>query len=302
MHFLLSSMSVVYVLTTHIPEDGGDDATVEQIRKRNKWDNDDYVCRGLILKGYVTSKKQHVVGSTVDGNVVVNLKFAEVIRLPRSKAKNLSEKRQGNLSLLDMLSIPRLLDSLQSLDLTNVSSIPKGTEDIGGSVVPEVVTDEVVQQPEYELRKSKKNRTPKDFGPEFQLYLIKGTRDEKEAINDEMESIMGNNTWVLADLPLVFGGYTDASGNQNTEENSYKVAGSLSAVSKEAEWLKNFLLEILLWVKPMARISIRCDSAATLAKGYSQMYNGKSRHLGVRHSMIRELITNGVISIKFVRS
>nr|GEU86967.1 zinc finger, CCHC-type [Tanacetum cinerariifolium] len=32
------------------------------------------------------------------------------------------------------------------------------------------------------------------------------------------------------------------------------------------------------------------------------MYNGKSRHLGVRHSMIRELITNGVISIEFVRS
>ncbi|GJY38717.1 hypothetical protein Tco_0425081 [Tanacetum coccineum] len=51
MHFLLSSMSVVYVLITPIPEDGGDDATVEQIRKRVKWDNDDYVCRGLILNG-----------------------------------------------------------------------------------------------------------------------------------------------------------------------------------------------------------------------------------------------------------
>ncbi|GJR64429.1 hypothetical protein Tco_0010494 [Tanacetum coccineum] len=42
MHFLLSSMSVVYVLTTPIREDGGDDATVEQIRKRAKWDDDDY--------------------------------------------------------------------------------------------------------------------------------------------------------------------------------------------------------------------------------------------------------------------
>ncbi|GJZ10812.1 zinc finger, CCHC-type containing protein [Tanacetum coccineum] len=49
-------------------------------------------------------------------------------------------------------------------------SIPKGTEDIGGSVVPEVVTDE-----EQWMR--------------------------KEAIIDEMDSIMGNNTWVLADLP-----------------------------------------------------------------------------------------------------
>ncbi|GJX64858.1 retrovirus-related pol polyprotein from transposon TNT 1-94 [Tanacetum coccineum] len=51
MHFLLSSMSVVYVLTTPVPDDGGDNPTVEQVRKRAKWDNDDYVCRGLILNG-----------------------------------------------------------------------------------------------------------------------------------------------------------------------------------------------------------------------------------------------------------
>nr|GEV46604.1 zinc finger, CCHC-type [Tanacetum cinerariifolium] len=51
MHFLLSSMSVVYVLTTPSSEDGGNDATVEQILKRAKWDNDDYICRGLILNG-----------------------------------------------------------------------------------------------------------------------------------------------------------------------------------------------------------------------------------------------------------
>ncbi|GKC02773.1 hypothetical protein Tco_0994383, partial [Tanacetum coccineum] len=39
---LLSSMSVVYVLTTPMPKDGGDNPTVEQARKRAKWDNDDY--------------------------------------------------------------------------------------------------------------------------------------------------------------------------------------------------------------------------------------------------------------------
>ncbi|GJT28643.1 zinc finger, CCHC-type containing protein [Tanacetum coccineum] len=64
-----------------------------------------------------------------------------------------------------------------------------------------VVTEEVVQQLEPKLRKSKRNRTSKNFGPEFQLYLIKETRDEKEAINDEIDSIIINNTWVLADLP-----------------------------------------------------------------------------------------------------
>ncbi|GKE66275.1 hypothetical protein Tco_1520436 [Tanacetum coccineum] len=49
-HFLLSNMSVIYMLTTHIPEDG-ENATIKQIRRRNKWDNHDYVSRGLILNG-----------------------------------------------------------------------------------------------------------------------------------------------------------------------------------------------------------------------------------------------------------
>nr|GFA98196.1 zinc finger, CCHC-type [Tanacetum cinerariifolium] len=50
-HFMLSIMSVVYVLTTPMSEDGGENPTVEKFRKRAKWDNDDYVCRGLILNG-----------------------------------------------------------------------------------------------------------------------------------------------------------------------------------------------------------------------------------------------------------
>ncbi|GKC47701.1 zinc finger, CCHC-type containing protein [Tanacetum coccineum] len=58
--------------------------------------------------------------------------------------------------------------------------IPNGTEDIGGSVVPEEVTEEIVQQPELKLKKSKGNRTPRNVRPEFQLYLIEGTRDEMD--------------------------------------------------------------------------------------------------------------------------
>ncbi|GKF00461.1 hypothetical protein Tco_0023811, partial [Tanacetum coccineum] len=50
------------------------------------------------------------------------------------------------------------------------------------------------------------------------------------------------------------------------------------------------------------RLPVASCCAATLAKTYSQIYNGKSRHLGVRHSMICKLITNGVISIEFMRS
>nr|GEV23654.1 hypothetical protein [Tanacetum cinerariifolium] len=320
--------------------------------------------------------------------------------------------------------------------------IPNETEYISGSVVLKEVTKKVAQQPESELRKSKRNRTPNNFRPEFQLYLIEETKDEKEAINDEMDSIMGNNTWVLADLPLccrplvckrifkrklkyhktadcddinsqsdyssngcedsfpeckfdesskgvivylyfddmlIFGTdqvqvdltkeflssrfsikdigkadvilvstlmdiskklllnngqavsqleysriigylmyamtcirpniafamgklsrYTSNPDTQrcNTEDNSstsgwvFLLGGETAG--KEAEWLTNLLLEILLWVKRIAPISIRYDSATTLARDYSQMYNGKSRHLGVKYSMIHKLITNKV--------
>ncbi|GJW24583.1 hypothetical protein Tco_0038394 [Tanacetum coccineum] len=62
-------------LNTPIPDDG-DDATVEQIKKRNKWENDDYVCRGIILNvicalrslsrcRIVTSQSNNVVGPSV---------------------------------------------------------------------------------------------------------------------------------------------------------------------------------------------------------------------------------------------
>ncbi|GKE21616.1 zinc finger, CCHC-type containing protein [Tanacetum coccineum] len=41
---------------------------------------------------------------------------------------------------------------------------------------------------------------------------------------------------------------------------------ALAAAGKEAEWLKNLLLDIPLWSKPLTLISIRYDNAATLAK------------------------------------
>nr|GEU79512.1 zinc finger, CCHC-type [Tanacetum cinerariifolium] len=103
--------------------------------------------------------------------------------------------------------------------------------------------------------------------------------------------------------PSVLEGYIDASWISNTEDNS-STSGwvfLLATAGKEAEWLRNLIIEIPLWSKHIAPILIRCDSAATLANAYNQMYNRKPRHLGVRHRMIRELIKNGVLSIEFLR-
>ena len=48
MHFLLTTLKVVYVLSTPMPEEK-EDETPAEIWKRCKWENDDYICRGNIL-------------------------------------------------------------------------------------------------------------------------------------------------------------------------------------------------------------------------------------------------------------
>ena len=77
---------------------------------------------------------------------------------------------------------------------------------------------------------------------------------------------------------------------------------ALSTTGKEAKWLRNLIYQIPWWLKPISPISKHCDSVATLAKAYSKVYNGKSLHLGVRHSMVREMATHGIIYFVFVRS
>nr|GEX58289.1 zinc finger, CCHC-type [Tanacetum cinerariifolium] len=344
----------------------------------------------------------------------------------------------------DLVAINSIIESRDDIfDEHRFLSVPRpsqmslkdGTEDSGGSAVSERITEEVVQQHESELRKRKRHRTPKDFGPEFQLYLIEGSRDGisdqhfhgfnvkddpktfdeamksqnvafwKEAINDEMDSIMRNNTWVLTDLPpgcrplgckwifkrnqkvdgtiekfkerLVIQGFKQKSGidyfdtyalmdvkttflNGKLEEEVYMnqplgfimhgnenkvcklIKSSIKHESNDIAISQSYYIEKVLKkfnysdctpvstpldtcekLMPKKGLAVsqfkysrviscliyamtctRPDSAfvvgkpssvATLAKAYSQMYNGKSRHLGVRHSMIHELITNEVV-------
>nr|GEV67108.1 zinc finger, CCHC-type [Tanacetum cinerariifolium] len=335
-HFMLSSMSVVYVLTTPIPEN----PTVKQVKKRAKWDNDDYVYRGLILNDFKHTLKylkeeltlielgsnlcieeslrvqdsDKPKGNNVIGPSVVNMvehnnssrhndkkgkrKHHDTRANPNKKPKvtcwkcgkpghlkkdckasNVGNKANGsnskgskdgssnplkgqnmfnkshqiyyvtyvseaffvqdddvawlnivfdnigsafmstsklNNSILwharlgyvqfKMMQDMSMDGSISAIDIdtekSQVLSIPrpsqrslvKGTEDSGGSVVFERVTDGIVQQSEPKLKKRKRHRTPKDFGPEFQLYLIEGTSliihqiDVKTAFsNEELE-------------------------------------------------------------------------------------------------------------------
>ena len=77
---------------------------------------------------------------------------------------------------------------------------------------------------------------------------------------------------------------------------------ALENAGTEAEWLRNLLADIPKWDKPLPSISLHCDSQATIACARNKIYNGKKRHIRLRHNIVRQLISNGVIVMEFVGS
>ncbi|GKD74010.1 zinc finger, CCHC-type containing protein, partial [Tanacetum coccineum] len=221
------------------------------------------------------------------------------------------------------VSINSIIESRDAIfDENRFSSIPRPKDIIPNS--DESQRDDHSDDVPNEIpepRKGKRVRKAKSYGFDFQLYLVEGSRDQKESIDDEIGSIMENNTWVLSDLPPgckplgfrqkekidYFDTYVPVARittirlllalaaihnlvihlmnvkiaflNGDLEEEVYmkKPEGfimpgnehkfvALAVAGKEAEWLRNLVHEILIWPKPIAPISIRCDSAPTMAK------------------------------------
>ncbi len=140
-----------------------------------------------------------------------------------------------------------------------------------------------------------------DYGLSYLGYpsILEGHADASWISNSDDHTSTTGWVFLLGGGAISWSSKKQACITLSTMESEFV---ALFAAGKEAEWLRNLVYEIPLWSKPIAPISILCDNAAALAKAYSQVCNDKCRHLGVRHSMVRELIMNGVISVQFVRS
>ncbi|CAL9233327.1 unnamed protein product [Arabidopsis halleri] len=77
---------------------------------------------------------------------------------------------------------------------------------------------------------------------------------------------------------------------------------ALELAGQEAEWLRNLLADFPMMGRPCPSVSMRCDSQAAIAVAMNALYNGKKRHIRMRHKVIRSLIEAGVLSLEFVRS
>ena len=77
---------------------------------------------------------------------------------------------------------------------------------------------------------------------------------------------------------------------------------ALDKAGEEAEWLRQFLEDIPIWPKLVLAICIYCDSQSEIGRAQNDMYNDKSGHIRRRHNIVRQLLSNGIISIDYIKS
>ena len=76
----------------------------------------------------------------------------------------------------------------------------------------------------------------------------------------------------------------------------------LDKAGEKSEWLRHFLEDIPIWPQPVPAICIHCNSQSTIGRAQSHIYNGKSRHIRRRHNTLRQLLSNGIMTIEYIRS
>ncbi|XP_071939234.1 uncharacterized protein [Coffea arabica] len=77
---------------------------------------------------------------------------------------------------------------------------------------------------------------------------------------------------------------------------------ALELIGTEAEWLRNFLANIPSTKDLLPPVSIHCDCQAAIAIAKNKSYNCKSRHMRLRHDVVKQLLRDGIISIDYVKS
>ena len=77
---------------------------------------------------------------------------------------------------------------------------------------------------------------------------------------------------------------------------------ALEKACTKAEWLRYLLADLPISVKPPTSVYIHCDCQAAIVKAKSKIYNGKNKHIRLRHNIIKQLLESGVVSLDYVKS
>nr|GEX29281.1 zinc finger, CCHC-type [Tanacetum cinerariifolium] len=150
-------MSVVYVLTNPMPDDGGDNPTMDQVRRRAKWDNDDYVCRGLIVNGmfnslfdiYQNVETSKELWDTLEAKYMAEDASIKKFLISNFKNYKITDSRPVLKQYIELIGMLRshihIEESLKVLDIDK----PKGNNVSGPSVVNMVEHNNSSRKPRH---------------------------------------------------------------------------------------------------------------------------------------------------------
>ena len=240
----------------------------------------------------------------------------------------------GRIKLGQSHYIDKVLNRFKLQDLTPISSPMeqgmKFTKHTGkpisqleyAKIIGSLMYAMTCTRPDIAFAVGKLSRFTSNPGPQHWLAIRRVLRYLKGTINYGI---------TYSGEPPILEGYSDASWITNEEDNSSTSGwvfvyggGAISWASKkqmviadstmsaefialasaanEAEWLRNLMFEIPLLPKPISPVAIHSDCTTALGRAYSQVYNGKSRHIALRHSLVQDLIIHGVITLDYVNT
>nr|GEZ09746.1 zinc finger, CCHC-type [Tanacetum cinerariifolium] len=133
-----------------------------------------------------------------------------------------------------------------------------------------------------------------DYGLTYSGYpsVIEGYFDASWINNMEDHSSTSGWVFLLGGGVISWASKKQTCITRSTMESEFV---ALAVASNEAEWLRNFVYEIPLWLKLISTMSIRCDSATTLAKAYSQVYNADHLTKGLARDLARKVAIGMVL-------
>jgi hypothetical protein len=164
-------------------------------------------------------------------------------------------------------------------------------------------------------------------------YTHSPNQDHWEALARVMKYLRGTMNYgiMYSGFPAVLEGYSDANWISDSDETKstsgyvFTLGGgaiawrsvkqsiiarstmesefiALELAGSEAEWLRNLLASIPLGIKPTPSVSMHCDCQSAIAVAKNKSFNGKNRHIQLRHNVVKQLLKDGIISIDYVKS
>nr|GEY55295.1 zinc finger, CCHC-type [Tanacetum cinerariifolium] len=207
-------------------------------------------------------------------------------------------------------SIPRPRGMIQPSSSKITEDEVEGADDVPGPSVP---------------RKSTRTRKTTSFGSDFQLYLVEGTRDKTVSLREYcyiIEEDPRTLSEAMASRDVAF--WKEAIQNVKIymkQPEGFVMPGHENKVCKLKKSLYGLKQAPKQWHQKFDDVVLSNGFSLNQVDKYvysrfddfgngvliclyvdDMLIFGKSRHLGVRHSMIRELIKNGVISVEFIKT